>query len=176
MEKNYNKEELYNYTVPELRKIAKSRELKRLGRKDELIERILDSQNITGTYFSQLPSDINRFVGQLLINNNFTNRFFQQLNNKEILLSDKYIQQLEHYIKLYKLDINIIRTDKGIKFKVGHLPSITIPQFENLVRILLHSNIVSQNMIVKTLEELGISGFYDPSADVSPIGPTCRLF
>jgi hypothetical protein len=87
MERNYTKNELETKKVTELKEILRIRNLKVSGSKEELINRILNSQ--TGkpkvepeeqpTYFKLLPGDINRMVSKYRAENEPNNLLVKAL-------------------------------------------------------------------------------------------------
>lgn len=78
MDKNYSREELQTRKLNELKSIAKDLNLKSSGRKEELINRILQSQT---TYFELLPKDITNIVEEYQIYNSKNNQFLLLLLN-----------------------------------------------------------------------------------------------
>lgn len=72
MDKNYTRKELEESKIDELKALAKSLNLKRSGNKNELIDRILQSQQ---SYLDVLPKDVLNMVEEYKISNNPNNIF-----------------------------------------------------------------------------------------------------
>lgn len=134
MEKKYNKQELDNKIIPQLRDILKNMGLKVSGKKEELIDRILTNQpkeqsTIGGDYISLLPKDITNMVQQYRIENNPNNLMIKNLLD-DININLK-ISIITHKKELEKIGVpvNIIvqpkDEDYGVKIDYSNLPLIS---------------------------------------------------
>lgn len=100
MDKSYNRKELQEFTIIKLKAILKNKQLKINGNKDELIERILESQ--PSNYLNLLPKDVMGMVSQYQIRNNPNNVLFQEIITNKYIIEDqtlKYKQKLTNFVK-----------------------------------------------------------------------------
>lgn len=121
MEKNYTKEELKSKRLDELKNISRNLNLKVTGRKEELIERILENQV---TYFDILPLDINRIINRYQIENDINRKILQyllfetysiidMLSYRGIPHLERKITELNNLFKKYNLDVQMVPREKS---------------------------------------------------------------
>lgn len=117
MDKIYTKEELKIKKLTELKEILKSRGLTQTGKKEELIDKILNDQPILikekpkfdGTFLDILPQDIRGMVGKYRVENEPNNKVSIELINE----ASEYFRSLEEQETMNKLLERI-----GIPFKI----------------------------------------------------------
>jgi hypothetical protein len=124
MEKNYTKDELEAKKVIELKNILRNRNLSTTGKKEYLIDKILNDQKLTAptvsntpvktnpTYFDILPRDIMRMVEEYQAANEPNNKIIADILD-ELLISnyryrDKYpTNKLPIFLKNNKIPFDI---------------------------------------------------------------------
>jgi hypothetical protein len=116
MSKEYTKNELLNKTKEELKLILKNLNLKTTGNKQELIERILSSQQ---TYLKILPGDITRMVSKYRAENEPNNQLIYALLTR---LSKSYwdeeeIQEIKDILKNNNLPFDFIPNPESEKIR-----------------------------------------------------------
>lgn len=87
MERNFTREELEKKKIQELKDILANRDLKKTGKKDELIDRILNSQisskptklTTDQSYFNLLPSDIREMVNDYRAGSEENNKILREI-------------------------------------------------------------------------------------------------
>lgn len=140
----YTKQELENKTIIVLRLILKNKNLKQSGRKDELIERILDNQK-SSNYFDILPKDILNIVSTYQIENNPNNLLVKEILNSEN--NRKYIFAVPSFdfksfnLRLQEtlLDIKMRKIGNLIEIIYGKLSIITDEQTKSFLLNLIKS-------------------------------------
>lgn len=122
---NYTKEELGNKRVNELKEILKNLNLSTSGKKIDLVNRILTSQQTYlellsksvpiyegSDYFSLLPKDILNIVEKYQIENDINRKILEYLLYDNLtapkILTGKNKKVLENIFKKYNLDISIL--------------------------------------------------------------------
>lgn len=96
MERKYNRQELEDKKLTELKQILKNRNLKSTGNKSDLIDRILEGEV---SYLDILPKDVRDIVGEYQTYNNPNNQLlryiFEQMTK---LINYKKLGHWEHQI------------------------------------------------------------------------------
>lgn len=147
MERNYTRSELEIKKIPELKQILKNRELKATGKKEELIQRILDNQSqniipISQTYLDILPGDIKGMVGKYRLENDPNYKvviaLFDLLNDNDIRLRikrgqfnsiDKIVKEINKIFDPYNIDVKYENNKLMIAGKIDYIPDDLILDF-----------------------------------------------
>lgn len=185
MEINYDKINLeIFFSLQQLKNIAKTRGLNTKGNKQELINRILENQDLTGTYLGLLPKEIREEVKKMRISDSPTNQFITKLDGQVFEMKNiEHLHQLQDFMQKYHLEIAIYQQYNTNRFRVSindELPLIDHFQFEELLKILSHLTDESKQRILQYLREVGINPpieFTKQStlSGSGPLGPDCII-
>lgn len=160
MERDYTKEELQKKNVLELKNILKNKQLKSSGKKEDLIERILNDQpkfsepaNLKGnTYFDILPSDIINLLNNYRAENNPNNKIvFKLLDNLDLRVDkEKFNNSLSKLNIPMELIQNKEKKEIIEEMRKNNTPYFQMLPFYNLPQYRAKIN----NMIIITNEML----------------------
>lgn len=134
---NYTRRELEKLTIPSLKNILSNKNLKVSGKKEELINRILQPQI---TYFDILPGDIKRELDYYQGETNIYNQFIRSLNESFENMLMKWPEEIESFNRLFKeknLDIKAENIDGKIKVTMGRLKNIEEDTFIDILMFIL---------------------------------------
>lgn len=123
MDKDYSKKDLERKKIPELKEILKKLNLKTSGNKDELIERILESQNVKTTkpsstnisrefnYMDILPGDVKNIVNKYRVENEPNNLIIYQLINRYLqnYPGKDQVKKMGEYLEKSSIPFQIIK-------------------------------------------------------------------
>lgn len=138
MERNYTRQELQSKKISELKTLLDQRKLKTIGKKEELIQRILDDQAEIETnqslkfdnpnYFSILPADIRNIIERYREQNENNNKILESILKRTEkwgkYISKNNIAILNKWFRNNNLNVELIQKSGKIHFEIGKLSII----------------------------------------------------
>jgi hypothetical protein len=157
MEKNYTREELQKKKVIELKEILANRRLKVTGKKDELIDRILQDQPSISvapslksaatsqkTYFDILPQDILNMVDEYRASNEVNNKIAKNIIHNVVIGWGYRGNEINKIIERIGLPFEVIKNYETVKSEgYEYIPPWKI--------VITKSKIVTEDMLIELI-------------------------
>lgn len=145
----YSERELQRKTIPDLKDILRDKGLKISGKKDELIERILQNQTIEEKeqlpnvgYFSLLPKDIKGLVSEYQVRNNENNILFEKLFTNILLNSFLFNtsnqDRMKKQFSSIGIDTDVKYKNKKVEIDFNKIPLLSDKDMKNVLSLLIN--------------------------------------
>lgn len=163
----YSKEDLENKKIVDLKQILKNLNLRLVGNKQELIDRILDNQRLipkskppikTDSYLDILPNDISNMINNYRVENEPNNKISKDIiSNVASYLGYRW-SELNRLMENLRLPFKLMENEKpansyyGPLFIIKEFPQIVTEEtLISLILSLLKRELSSDNFINATL-------------------------